>query len=60
MLMRFMVASIKKARDELPDTLIRKEVWVLSPQGVLRLNERELLFGEASRTNETRMTASCQ
>ena len=24
-----------------------KEVWMLSPQGVLRLNWRELLFGEA-------------
>src|SRR5271169_5540568 len=31
-----------------------------SPQGVLRLNGRELLFGEARLINETRMSASCQ
>jgi hypothetical protein len=31
-----------------------------SPQGVLRLNGRELLFGEAERANINRNSASCQ
>jgi len=45
-----MVTSMKKARIELHDA---KEV--LSPQGVLRLSGRELLFGEA-KSNTSRLS----